>query len=216
MLKNLSAEKTAEKLTEYWKPIAAAAVLVVVAIALLGVWNELRARKDREATNALYEAQVVARKLVDAKNFEEAEKTFAPLIEKFSGTRAAFEAELQVGDIWMDAGNFPRATEHYNRAANMTKDPFSRLLAQYNIGVAAETAGKPQEAVAAYESALGVQGSEFLRPEILMAQARCYEALNQAAKAIEIYKTVQEKYSTRAYYSGAASAYEKLLSAKQL
>ena len=46
-----------------------------------------------------------------------------------------------------------------------------------------------------------------------MAQARCYEALNQGKKAIEIYKTVQEKYSTRAYYSGAASAFEKQLSA---
>jgi hypothetical protein len=66
--------------------------------------------------------------------------------------------------------------------------------------------------VKAYGDALNISGSDFLRPEILMAQARCYEALHQAAKAIEIYKTVQDKYATRSYYSGAASAFEKQLS----
>lgn len=215
MQQKWNSEKAVEKLTQYWKPLAALAVTIIVALALLGVWNEMRSRKDRAATNALFEAQTIARKLVAEKKFDEAEKAFAPVLEKFKGTRAAFEAELQIGDIWMDAGNFDRATAHYSEASKMTSDSFSRLLAQYNIGVAAETAGKPSEAVSAYEAALGVQGSDFLRPEILMAQARCYEVLNQIPKAIEIYKAVQEKYSARTYYSGAASAYEKLLSAKQ-
>ena len=86
------------------------------------------------------------------------------------------------------------------------------MLSHYTLGVAKETAGKLQEAVAEYEDALKAQGSDALRPEILMAQARCFEALKQPAKAIELYKTVQEKFATRSYYSGAASAFEKQLS----
>jgi tetratricopeptide (TPR) repeat protein len=118
-----------------------------------------------------------------------------------------------MGDLWMDAGNFEKANGHYQSASSMTSDSFSRLLANYSLGVAKESEGKYSEAIASYSAALDAQGSDFIRPEILMAQARCYEALKDVKRAIEIYKTVQEKYSSRAYYSGAASAYEKQLSA---
>ncbi len=205
-----------DKLTEQWKLLAAIVGTALLVLALVVAWTERRARIDRDATNLLYEIQSNSRKLVAEKKLDEAEKLFAPLLEKYKNTRAAFEAELQIGDIWMDGGNYELAATHYRNAVASTADPFSRLLANYNIGVAKETAGKCGDAVSAYDSALGIQGSDFLRPEILMAQARCYEVLNQTKKAIEIYKIVQEKYSGRAYYSGAASAYEKQLSAKQL
>ncbi len=209
-------EKAVEKVADQWKIVASLLGLALVAVALYGVMNEARARKDREATNLLYDAQIAARKAVSEKKFEDAEKAYTPLLEKHKGTRAAFEAELQLGDIWMDAGNFDKAVAHYQKGAGLASDSFSRLLATYTIGIARESAGKLEEAVKAYEEALSIQGSDFLRPEILMAQARCFEALNQAKKAIEIYKTVQDKYATRSYYSGAASAYEKQLSAKAL
>lgn len=205
-----------DKVADQWKLLAAIIGAVLVVLALVGGWKEMRARNERNATNFLYETQTTARKFVAEKKLEDAEKVYAPLLEKYKGTRAAFEAELQMGDMWMDAANYDRATVHYDNASKMTSDSFSRLLAHYNVGVAKETAGKLGEAVAAYEAALSTQGSDFLRPEILMAQARCYEVLNQAKKAIDIYKTVQEKYAGRAYYSGAASAYEKQLSAKPL
>jgi tetratricopeptide (TPR) repeat protein len=179
----------------------------------VGLWNELGAKREREATNLLFEAQTAARKAVSEKKFEEAERAYQPLLEKFKGTRAAYEAELQMGDLWMDAGNFEKANGHYQSASSMTSDSFSRLLANYSLGVAKESEGKYSEAIASYSAALDAQGSDFIRPEILMAQARCYEALKDVKRAIEIYKTVQEKYSSRAYYSGAASAYEKQLSA---
>jgi TolA-binding protein len=49
-----------------------------------------------------------------------------------------------------------------------------------------------------------------------MAQGRCYESMNQNEKAIAVYKAVEEKYPNRTYYSGAASAYEKQLKAKNI
>jgi tetratricopeptide (TPR) repeat protein len=116
----------------------------------------------------------------------------------------------------MDAAGYDKAIAHYQKAADEAADPFSKLLSIYNVGTARESQGKLDEAVKAYEQALAISGSDFLRPEILMAQARCYEALNQGKKAIEIYKTVEDKYASRSYYSGAASAYEKQLSAKNL
>lgn len=201
---------------EKWQLLVAVLGAALVVLAVAGVWNEYKGRRDREATNLLFDAQLTARKAVGEKKFDDAEKAYQHLVEKFKGSRAAYEAELQMGDFWMDSGNLERAIPHYQNAAQGASDSFSRLLAHYTLGVAKESAGKIQDAVAEYEEALKIQGSDFLRPEILMAQARCFEALKQPAKAIEIYKTVQEKYATRTYYSGAASAYEKQLAAKPL
>lgn len=209
-------DKYADMIAKHWKILAGAAGAVVVVLGILGIWGEMKSRREQEATTFLYEAQVAARKAADEKRFEEAEKAYQPVVEKFKGTRSAYEAQLQMGDIWMDAGNFEKAIQHYEGAMKSASDPFSKLLGHYTLGVAKESAGKIQDAVNEYEAALKAQGSDFLRPEILMAQARCYEALQQPAKAIELYKIVQDKFASRSYYSGAASAYEKQLSAKPL
>lgn len=198
------------------KPLAVllGAILVVAVAGVL--WNEARVRRDREATNLLFEAQAKARELGTKKNYAEAAKAFEPVLTKFPGSRAAYEAELQIGDLWMDAGSHEQAAAHYEKAAQAATDGFSEVLARYNLGIAQESGAKYLEAIASYQKALDARGSEFLKPEILMAQARCYEALNQDAKAIELYKTVQEKFASKTYYSGAASAFEKQLTAKSL
>lgn len=206
-------EAWAEKIAEQWRVLGALVAAVLVVIAGMGIVNSMRAKQELAATNALYEAQTAAHKAVAEKNFDAAEQAYTGLLANHKGTRAAFEGELQLGDMWMDAANYDKAIAHYQQAAGQSKDSFSKLLATYTIGIAQESAGKLSEAVKSYDDALATAGSDFLRPEILMAQARCYEALKQPQKAIELYKTVQEKFATRAYYSGAASAFEKQLAA---
>lgn len=189
-----------------------AALLAVVAI--WAVWNQVSESKNREAVNALYEVQQSTRPLLNEKKYDQAVNAFDPILKKYAGTRVAFETTLQIGDIWMDAGKYPEAANQYEQAAKSAKDTFSRVLSFYNLGIAQESAGKYQEAIASYDKAIQEKGSDFLRPEVMMAQARCYEALNQAPKAVEIYKNIEEKFSTKTYYSGAASAFEKQLRAK--
>lgn len=189
---------------------------VILAVLVVGLWQDQKSRKNEQATNALYDIQIQARELVAQKKFAEAEKAFDPIFEKYNGSRAAFEARLQIGDILMDQKNYSEASKRYEQAAALASDTFSKVLAQYSVGIARESAGQFQEAINGYEEALKNQGSEFLRPEILMAQGRCYESMNQNEKAIAVYKMVEEKYPNRTYYSGAASAYEKQLKAKKI
>lgn len=198
------------------KNIFIAVGVLVLAVLVIGLWQDQKSKKNAQATNALYDVQVKARELSAQKKFAEAEKAFDPIFEKYSGSRAAYEAQLQIGDIWMDAGNFAEAGKRYDEAVKMASDTFSKVLAQYSVGIAKESAGQFQEAVSSYEDALKTQGSDFLRPEILMAQGRCFESLKQNDKAIAVYKSVEEKYPNRTYYSGAASAYEKQLKANNI
>jgi len=80
-------------------------------------------------------------------------------------------------------------------------------LATYSKAIAEEVAGQFDQAVKSLDFASQMKGSEFLKPEILMAQARSYEALKNFSKAAEIYKTIQEKYASKTYYSNAAAAF---------
>ena len=162
---------------ENWKPIAGVMLAAALVLALVGFWNMRNRSLEREATNMLYDAQMASRELIAEKKTAEVEKKFEPLFSKYPKSRAAYEATLQMGDLLMENKQFDEAMKRYEHAASIADDSFSRLLARYNLGIARETAGKFQEAVASYDEALRVEGSDFLKPEILMAQARCFEAL---------------------------------------
>ena len=179
-------EAMAEKAAEQWKLILGLIVAVLAVIGAMGLMNSIHSKKELDASNSLYQAQVAATKAVADKKYDAADTAYANMIDGHRGTRAAFEAELLVGDMWTDAGNFDKASGYYQRAVNDATDPFSKLLATYTIGTSKESAGKYDEAVKSYEEALAAASSDFLRPELLMAEARCYEALGQPKKAIEI------------------------------
>ena len=185
---------------------------VVLLIGAIGFFRDHSQKKELKASNALYLAQTSSRDLLKEKKFSEAEVAYQNVLKEFPGSRAAFESELQIGDIWMDAKDFAKAASHYESAVRTASEAFGKVLAQYNLGIAKEAAGQFQEAVTSYGNALNTKGSDFLKPEILMAQARCLESLNQKQQAIEIYKNIQQVYATKTFYSGAASAFEKQLS----
>lgn len=212
----MSTKSFSDTLADNWKLLLATIVAALVVISGIGMWKERGANRELAATNALYDAQLKAKDLVAAKQPDEAEKSFDKLLADYPASRAAYEAELQIGDFWMEAKNFDKATAHYKKATQLGKDSFSKILALYNLGIAQESAGKFKEAVDTYEQTVKADGSDFLRPEVLMAQARCFEALKENEKAIAVYKTVQEKFAARTYYSSAASAFEKQLAAKKL
>lgn len=212
----MKTNEISELLADNWKIILGAMAAALVLLGGISMWRDHKEAREQAAANALYEAQSQARDFVAKKQYSEAEKAYAPLFEKFSGTRAAYEGELQVGDFWMEGKNFDQAVAHYEKASALAADSFSRVLAKYNLGIAQESAGKYQDAINTYEATQKLDGSDFLRPEVMMAEARCYESIKDNAKAIELYKSVQEKYAARSYYSGAASAFEKQLSGKRL
>ena len=212
----MDTNKISDTLANNWKAVLGFIVAVLVVVAAAGALRERKHAREQAGANALYDAQTAARDFAAKKQYGEAEKVFGQVLDKFSGTRAAYEAELQIGDFWMEGKSFEQAAAHYEKAGSMAPDPFSRLLALYNLGIAQESGGKFKEAVATYENTLKVENADFLRPEVLMAQARCYEALNEKQKAIDLYKTVQEKFASRSYYSGAASAFEKQLASKKM
>jgi tetratricopeptide (TPR) repeat protein len=209
----MNTENIAKFFADNWKIILGAIAVVVIGTAGFGLWKDRQSSLDRKASEALFDAQLSAREFIASKNIPEAEKKFSPVFEKFPKSRAAFEAYLLIGDLYMDSGNYAEAEKRYEQADALALDAFSKLLAKYNMGIAKESAGNFQAAVDSYEQALKGGSSDFLKPEILMAKARCLEALKKVNEAIVVYQEVQKQFANRSFYSGAAAAFEKKLSA---
>lgn len=205
-----------EFLNANWKPLAGLMIAVLVVVGAVGAWMEMGKSREKNAAEALYQASSKARELAEKKDFAGAAGQYDGLFQKYPKSRAAYEGALQVGDFWMEAKEFDKAVAEYRKAAGIGSDAFSRTLAVYNEGIAQELAGKFKEAAATYEQVLKGETADFLRPEIMMAQARCYEAIQDFANAIAVYKNVQTQYASRSYYSAAASAFEKQLASKRL
>lgn len=196
-----------------WKPVVGIVAAALVVLVGAGIWNERQKAQEQKAADLLFSLQTNAQSLAKNKKVAEAASSLQPLFDQYPKSRSAFEASLQIGDMWMEQQSFAEAVKSYERAVVLARDSFSRILAQYNLGVAQEAAGQFQAAVTSYDNALATKGSDFLQPEIMLAQARCFEALSQVAKAVDLYKQIQAKFANRsAYYTGVASALENRLS----
>ena len=106
---------------ENWKLIAGVLVAAIIVIGGVGLWNDHLQTKEIEATNALYDAQKNAKEFVAGKQLDLAEKAYDKLFAQYPNSRAAYEAELQIGDMFADAKNLDKAGEHYEKAAKIAK-----------------------------------------------------------------------------------------------
>jgi len=194
-----------------WKLILGLVATLCVVIAVWGIWRERVRSQEKAATNLLFELQEQIKPLIEAKKIKEAEEKFSAVWVKYPSSRASYEAQLQMGDYWMEAASYDSAASLYEKSSKVAKDSFSKILAKYNMAIAVESAGKFQAAALIYEEVQGLQGSDFLKPELMMAQARCLESATNIAKAVEIYQKIQKDFASRTFYSSAAAAFERIL-----
>ena len=192
--------------------VAVGGLVLVLALAAGAV--ELKNRKEASAVTALYEA----RQEIEAnKNIDLAGKVAAltKVADSHSGTRAAYEALLEIGDLHMDNKDYDAGISAYGQAVDAATEPFARVLARYNKATAQEIAQKCVEAIPSYAAVLAEPSAEFLKPEVLMAQARCNEQAGNNTAAIDLYQKLQDEFSDKAYYANSASVYLQKLKKRQ-
>lgn len=146
------------------------------------------AAPNAEARAAKEAALQFAKWDVDAK-LPKTMAAYAAVIAQYPGTRAAFDAQLAIADLYSNHGDAAKALAGYERAQSAAKDGLSRALVYSSIGYAHENAGKCDLAVKAWESALN-QGEAGLKADLQMSLARCSEKLGDAAKARTYYDQV--------------------------
>ncbi len=148
-----------------------------------------KAKSDQDVANAKLMETVAFKKLdVDAK-FPQATQKLKALIQEYSGTRAAFEAQMTLGTLYFNHGQAAQAATQFQSAVSAAPAPLEKALALSSLGYAHENAAKYNEALEAFNQAANL-GEGAIKGDLLLAVARCQEALNDTTKARSTYDQI--------------------------
>lgn len=147
---------------------------------------------------------------VDAK-FPQSVKLMSEVSKQYHGTRPGYDAELTLGKLYFDHGEFQKSIPWYKNAIDSAPESFEKTMAYYSLGYSLESLTQYNEAIAQYEKALSF-GEANVKPDLLLAMARCQESAKDLAKAKSTYEKIVSEYPNTQY---AASAEVYLSAIKQ-
>ena len=171
---------------------AYAAIGLVVAAGLFW-WNLLSTRRSETvARDQLLEARAA----FESKNYALAASELSRITENYSGTRAAQEGTLLLGQVRLLQGQAQQAIAVLRDFAPAAQKDY-RAQAYGLLAAAYENISRPKEAGEAYQAAVDAAGMDFLRAQFLSDAGRAYLAAGDTAKAIQAYRRiVKDLYKT--------------------
>jgi tetratricopeptide (TPR) repeat protein len=156
-------------------------------------WNAIsRSRTEAMASERLAQARLA----FDSRNFPLAGSELSQIVENYSGTRAAQEAELLLAQVRMSQGQGQQTIDLLKRFAP-SAGAHVRAQAYGLLGAAYENAGHFREAAEAYEVAARHAEYAFLKAQYLSDAGRAWVTAGDTTKALGAYGTIAaEKDST--------------------
>lgn len=117
---------------------------------------------------------------------------FEYIADEYSGTPSADVANMYLGNIYMQKGEYQLAIEYYKKA-----DLGGSVLpaqAIGNIGDAYVELGDIEQAISHFEQAAGMDENDFTAPMYLMKAGIAYESLGNYSKAADSYRRITEDH----------------------
>lgn len=177
------------------------AVILVVG-GYFGYKNFVKGPEDVKAANAMWKAQehFKADSFNLALNGEGTNLGFLKVISRYSGTKSANLAKFYAGACYLQLGDFNNAIKYLKDFS--TDDKLVQLRATGLLGDANGELGKKAEAADYYKKAGTLFPEDDVNsPEYLFRAALLLQDLNKTKEAIELLKTIRDKYpqSQRGY-----------------
>src|SRR5438445_10368275 len=166
------------------KALAIAGALVIVIVLL--AWNTLSARQTEQAAGVRLNA---ARLAFESRNYPLAASELSQVVENYSGTRAAAQANLLLAEVRLYQGQGQRAVDLLKSIAPSVGRDFA-APAYGLLGAAYEDVGHPADAAGAYEEAARRAEVAFLKAQYLSVAGRCWTAAGDTTKALADYRTI--------------------------
>ncbi len=164
---------------------ATIATVLVVAGGLVW-WNLLsRSRVEGAASERLEQARLA----FESRNYPLAASELSQVVENYSGTRAAAQANLLLAEVRLYQGQGQRAVDLLKSIAPSVGRDFAGP-AYGLLGAAYENVGHPADAAGAYEEAARRAEFAFLKAQYLSDAGRCWTAAGDTTKALAEYRTI--------------------------
>lgn len=205
-----SLDKGASK-TEEWVEKNQKTIFVVLgAIALVTilylVYDKVFAGpKEDEAAAEMFQAEKYFTQAVDAPTASdslynlslkggEGKLGFLGVIENYSGTDAANNAQYFAGMAYLNMGKYKKAVEHLDDFKS--EDEVLTAMAKGGMGDAFAQLGDNEKAIQYYEEAVKAVDNDMTSPRFMFKAAQLLLAGNKKAEALKYFNEIKEKYST--------------------
>lgn len=150
--------------------------------------KDSKAKEKDKASEPSIES-VLFKKLDVDMELKETVTKMKEVTEKFSNTRAAYEAEVTLGKIYYEHGEVSKALPWLVRALASAPNAFEKKIVGLAIGHAQEDLAKYQDALQDYESASKTD-NQVIKGDALLSLARVHELMKDSAKARSIYDQI--------------------------
>lgn len=177
------------RLAQWVKSHKQAATYIMSAVgigAVLFVWNLWSTRTAERSAGARLEQ---ARLAVDSRNLALAASELSQLVENYSGTHAAEEGTILLGQVRIGQGQNQVAIELLKRFAPDASKAY-RAQAYGLLGGADENVAHPKDAAEAYQHAADAAQFPFLRAQYLSDVGRAWVAAGDTARAVAAYRAI--------------------------
>ena len=168
------------------RQITAAIIAVLVVGGGLAWWSIVsRNRVEAAADQKLGQARLA----FESRNYPLAASELSQIVENYSGSRAADQANLLLAQVRLYQGQPQQAIDLLKRVApSIGRDV--RAQAYGLLGGAYENGGHASEAAGAYEAAARQAPYAFLKAQYLSDAARSWLAVRDTTKALADYRTI--------------------------
>jgi tetratricopeptide (TPR) repeat protein len=173
-------------------------IWIVSGVVFLGMiyfgYSAYQNRQERQAHEKFFS-------IMELPDLETKIKKLEEIGKDFSGTKAAFDAQVTVGHLYYQKKDYNRAAVAYQTALDKGNFPqVFRPLIQESLGYALEQKGDLQQAAKVFSEITGSKET-LLKEDVFLSLARVYEKMKKTAEAKSTYQAFLKSFPKSIYAS---------------
>ncbi|GET24850.1 tetratricopeptide repeat protein [Prolixibacter sp. NT017] len=167
---------------------------VVLAILFLAFHRYYKIPREKKAQSQMFVAEQYFQKdsFNLALNGDGNYPGFLDILDEYGSTSSGHLARYYTGISYLHLGKYEQAIEYLDDFS--TDDPLIGPIAKGATGDAYAELGNNDKAVSRYMDAANMNDNQFTTPIYLMKAGNLYETMGKYDDALNVYKTVKEKY----------------------
>ena len=213
--------RTSEGMRTHGRGVGMAAVLVVVALALVGGYFFWRSSREEKAGAMLAEAMATAQAPVqppaigtpaiagtfptEQARTEAALPKFLAAADAYPSTDAGIEARYQAAATLAQMGRNPEAMQRYQEVIDRDKNGLHGQTARLGLAASASLGGEHDRAIQLLQ-AMSTETTGMVPVDAVLAQlARAYDRAGKTAEATATWKRIRDEFPESVYLQEATS-----------